>query len=249
MDMIGITPEQFIYNTMNWSPEKLAIMFMVGYERPNQNPIKNRYTYRQERATFWYNYVMGQVIVADYVARIAPFIRKKFIITSEFWEQPRVHKGLDISTGAEDTLYSMCTGEVIYVGYDANGYGNYLIMKEDGTGLGFLYGHLRDVPLVSQGSRIYKGQPVGIEGSTGHSTGIHLHLEMQDLSNRNWIYHGNREDYLNPAEFMNIPNTEGISAVYYGVSPIPPTPSFQYKKMNLSLYLKKKRKKGVDIIR
>ena len=54
----------------------------------------------------------------------------------------------------------------------------------------------------------------------GSSTGIHLHLEMQDLSNRSWIFNGNREDYLNPADFMGIPNQEGIT-VFYNGTPIP----------------------------
>jgi murein DD-endopeptidase MepM/ murein hydrolase activator NlpD len=247
-DMIGITPNQFLYNEMNWAPEKMAIMFMAGYERPRASQETIHWEQRQSRARFWYEYIQGQVIPADYVARIAPFIRKVFTVTSEFWEQPRNHRGLDISTGAEDTLYSMCNGQVVLVGYDPAGYGNYLIMKENVTGLGFLYGHLRDVPMVRQGDTIYKGQPVGIEGTTGHSTGIHLHLEMQPLAMRDWIFHGDREDYINPAEFMDIPNQEGITAVYYGASPTP-TPSVKFKKMNINILLniKKKKKKFIDI--
>lgn len=242
-DMIGITPNQFLYNEMNWNADKLAIMFMAGYERPRALQESIHWEQRQARARFWYEYIQGQVIPAGYVARIAPFIRKVFTVTSEFWEQPRNHRGLDISTGAEDTLYSMCNGQVVLVGFDPNGYGNYLIMKENVTGLGFLYGHLRDVPMVRQGDTIYKGQPVGIEGTTGHSTGIHLHLEMQPLALRDWIFHGDREDYINPAEFMNIPNQEGITAVYYGATPPTPPFSSQRKKFPWVLYARKLRNK------
>ena len=62
-----------------------------------------------------------------------------------------------------------------------------------------------------------------MNGTTGSSSGIHLHLEMQDLTNHDWIYRAEKEVYTNPADFMGIPNVEGISAIYYG-TPIPPEP-------------------------
>ena len=67
---------------------------------------------------------------------------------------------------------------------------------------------------------------------------------MQDLTNRNWIFNGNREDYLNPADFMGIPNVEGISAIYDG-TPVPPTPSYTRPKSKFKwvLYANKLRKK------
>ena len=159
--------------------------------------------------------------MADYDARIAPFINIEFVVTSEFWEQPRNHRGLDIATyhsaGENVPLYSMCNGQIILKSYDADGYGNYIIIKDTITGLGFLYGHLRDPSVKNVGDYVSIGEYVGIEGTTGSSTGIHLHLEMQDISNRNWIFHGDREDYLNPADFLGIPNVEGTTAIYYGV--------------------------------
>lgn len=57
MDMIGIRGEDFLSNTMNWTPAKLAILFMAGYERPGAP----RYDLRQTFANSWYNY-MGGVI-------------------------------------------------------------------------------------------------------------------------------------------------------------------------------------------
>ena len=99
-DMIGVTGEQFLRNTMGWTADKLAIMFMVGYERPSYNPDVNHYTARKQNALNWLNYMGGVVPPADvdYIARIAPFINVKFYVTSEWWEQPRNHRGLDIST-------------------------------------------------------------------------------------------------------------------------------------------------------
>lgn len=232
-DMIGVTGQQFISNSMNWSPEKMAIMFMAGYERPLANQQTIHWEYRQQRARFWFEYMEGQVIEADYIARIAPFIRVKFYITSEWWEQPRNHRGLDISTGGNDNLYSMCDGTVVLKAWDENGYGNYMIMKDSTTGMGFLYGHMKEPTQLNVGDTVSKGQFVGIEGTTGHSTGNHLHLELQDLSNHDWIFHADKSVYSNPAEFMGIPNQEGISAVYYGgISPDPPGPTPPEKSTN-----------------
>ncbi|MEE1059239.1 MAG: M23 family metallopeptidase [Treponema sp.] len=186
--------------------------------------------------------------MADYDARIAPFINIEFVVTSEFWEQPRNHRGLDIATyhsaGDNVPLYSMCNGEVILKSYDTDGYGNYIIMKDSSTGLGFLYGHLRDPSNKNVGDQVSLGEQVGIEGTTGSSTGIHLHLEMQDISNRSWIFHGDREDYLNPADFLGIPNIEGTTAIYDGI-PVPPTPTYERIKSKFPwvLYANKLRKK------
>jgi surface antigen len=56
-DMIGISASDFISNNMNWSSEKLAIMFMVGYERPSYDPSVNHYQARMQSATSWESYV------------------------------------------------------------------------------------------------------------------------------------------------------------------------------------------------
>ena len=74
--------------------------------------------------------------------------------------------------------------------------------------------------------------------------GIHLHLEMQDLSNRNWIFGADLSEYLNPADFMGFPNQAGIS-VYYDGTPIPPKPiNIKKNKFKWVLYIKKLRKKN-----
>ena len=100
-------------------------------------------------------------------------------------------------------LYTQCAiGTVVLKSYDADGYGNYLIMKDDETGMGFLYGHLRDATPLNVGDKVQIGTFVGIEGTTGSSTGIHLHVEMQDISTHDWIFGADKSYYTNPAEFM-----------------------------------------------
>lgn len=120
------------------------------------------------------------------------------------------------------------------------GYGNYIIMKDSTTGMGFLYAHLHEPSNLNVGDSVQIGQQVGLEGTTGSSTGIHLHLEMQDISEHDWIFQAPKEVYTNPATFMGIPNQEGISVIYYG-TPIPPEPTPTKKRKNFPwvLYARK----------
>ena len=60
-DMIGISGNDFLHNTMNWNPDKLAVMFMAGYERPSYNPLINHYQNRMQYALNWFNYMGGVV--------------------------------------------------------------------------------------------------------------------------------------------------------------------------------------------
>lgn len=181
--------------------------------------------------------------------RIAPFINVTFWVTSVWWEEPRNHRGLDIATataGGSVPIYSMCNGTVIrseYSGTATTGYGNVVIVEDDTTHMGFLFAHLNSRS-VNLGDHVVTGQPIGMEGSTGDSTGMHLHLEMQDLTNHAWQYRAPKEVYTNPAEWMGIPNVEGTEC-YYNGTPIPPTPppviSGKKKKFKWVLYARKLR--------
>lgn len=106
-------------------------------------------------------------------------------ITSIFgWRIHPVHKtskfhtGLDIAKAEGSPLYAIFDGTVKKVGYDSNGYGHYIII-EDKNGIKALYGHCSSIE-VSQGKSIEKGDIIAKVGSTGVSTGAHLHLELED---------------------------------------------------------------------
>lgn len=94
----------------------------------------------------------------------------------------------------------MCKGTIITKEYDADGFGNYIIIKGD-DGKGFLYAHMADPSPLSVGDNVKIGDYVGWEGTTGSSTGIHLHLEMQDLSNRRLDFWG---------RFIAVPKPSGL---------------------------------------
>nr|DAP77565.1 MAG TPA: Morphogenesis protein 1 wall, phi29, hydrolase, infection [Caudoviricetes sp.] len=60
-DMIGISGSDFLHNTMGWSADKLAVLFMAGYERPSYDPNVNHYQIRQTFALNWLQYMGGVV--------------------------------------------------------------------------------------------------------------------------------------------------------------------------------------------
>ena len=63
-----------------------------------------------------------------------------------------------------------------------------VIVKMD-SGIAFEYQHMQSECTLSEGSRVSNGQFIGVEGTTGQITGLHLHMEMQDLSSgRDWDY-------------------------------------------------------------
>lgn len=90
------------------------------------------------------------------------------------------HDGIDIGgTGGNlngQAADSIGGGKVAEVGYDENGYGNYVVV-DHGDGYTSLYGHLQKAT-VKQGDTVSAGQQVGVIGSTGNSSGPHLHLRV-----------------------------------------------------------------------
>ena len=100
------------------------------------------------------------------------------VITSQFGPRwGRQHKGLDIKVYIGDTIRAAFTGKVRIVRYEAKGYGNYVVIRHN-NGLETIYGHLSK-HLVRENQVVRAGQPIGLGGNTGRSTGSHLHFETR----------------------------------------------------------------------
>jgi len=98
-------------------------------------------------------------------------------ITSPFGMRwGRMHEGLDIGAPEGTPIWAAAAGTVIYAGWEG-GYGN-LTVIDHGNGLATAYGH-QSLLLVSTGQVVAQGQHIGNVGSTGHSTGPHLHFEVR----------------------------------------------------------------------
>lgn len=89
----------------------------------------------------------------------------------------RMHKGIDLGIHNNDTIYAAFDGKVRLTNYEAKGYGNYIIIRHPND-LETVYGHLNK-PLVKANQTVKAGQPIGLGGSTGRSTGPHLHFETR----------------------------------------------------------------------
>ena len=90
---------------------------------------------------------------------------------------PHFHTGIDTVLPAGSPILAADDGVVLLVGTGTTGYGNYIVLEHQG-GLTTLYGHLSKA-LVKVGDQVQQGQPIGQEGSTGNSTGPHLHFELR----------------------------------------------------------------------
>lgn len=89
----------------------------------------------------------------------------------------RMHKGIDLHIRSNDTIYAAFDGKVRLTNYEGKGYGNYVIIRHP-NGLETVYGHLNKF-LVKADQVVRAGQPIALGGSTGRSTGPHLHFETR----------------------------------------------------------------------
>lgn len=115
-------------------------------------------------------------------------------ITSRFGSRESIrnhtHKGLDISANYGASIKAVADGTVISAGWNSGGYGN-LVIIDHGNGVTTYYGHCSKV-CVEVGQKLSAGEVIAKVGSTGNSTGNHLHFEIrvndEQIDPQNYIY-------------------------------------------------------------
>jgi murein DD-endopeptidase MepM/ murein hydrolase activator NlpD len=90
------------------------------------------------------------------------------------------HRGIDISGAIGDAVYATDAGVIVYAGWNDYGYGN-MIMIDHGNGWQSLYAHLSAMN-VTCGQSVGQGDVIGAIGSTGNSSGSHLHFELMNTT-------------------------------------------------------------------
>ncbi len=109
--------------------------------------------------------------------RTAAFTSGFGVRSDPFRGAAAMHAGIDLAGPVGTPIYATADGVVSESGYNSGGYGN-LVKITHGRGIETRYGHLSSI-MVSPGQRITRGQQIGRMGSTGRSTGSHLHYEVR----------------------------------------------------------------------
>ena len=100
------------------------------------------------------------------------------LVTSNFGARwGRQHKGIDVKVYIGDTIRAAFPGKIRVVRYEARGYGKYVVIRHY-NGLETIYGHMSK-QLVTENQEVRAGDPIGLGGNTGRSTGSHLHFETR----------------------------------------------------------------------
>lgn len=153
---------------------------------------------------FHYAAMIRQYVkVTESVGYVVP-ISKPVTVTSEFGYRPHpitgayeLHNGIDLVNGNPTTpIYASAAGEVVIAGSYPEWYGNYVVIKHS-DGLYTGYAHQSQLR-VSVGDTVKQGQQIGNMGTTGPSTGPHLHFQF--FKNGPWP---SQNDFINPREYIN----------------------------------------------
>ena len=123
-------------------------------------------------------------------------------VTSKYGpRRRRMHKGIDLKVYKGDTIRAAFDGKVRIRNYERRGYGYYLVIRHP-NGLETIYGHLSK-QLVKVNDIVRAGDPIGLGGNTGRSTGSHLHFETRFLGQP-----------INPSHIIDFENCVPIHDTY-----------------------------------
>jgi len=175
-----------------------------------------------EYAHKYTNVVMPDSLLIDLTGFCMPTENTK--VNDIFGYRPRrrrMHYGLDIKVERGDTIRAAFDGKVRYCSYQRRGYGHYVVIRHP-NGLETLYAHLTS-KLVEENEVVKAGDPIGLGGNTGRSTGPHLHFETRLLGKA-----------LDPALFFDFPNQDITGDTYFYKKPVkkvydPSDPDTYYK--------------------
>jgi murein DD-endopeptidase MepM/ murein hydrolase activator NlpD len=124
------------------------------------------------------NISQGAIAVpSEKPVRTAAFTSGYGVRSDPFRGAAAMHAGIDLAGPVGTPIYATADGVVSEAGYNNGGYGN-LIKLNHGRGIETRYGHLSSLA-VAPGQRVTRGQVIGRMGSTGRSTGSHLHYEVR----------------------------------------------------------------------
>jgi len=174
----------------------------VSFSRQQSNGVRVTYTnplavsinggWRYNFGNMFYAKLAREFLVASHDGEWTIPVRPGFVITSPFGRRLHPitgvfhhHNGIDfVNPGVADApIFAAADGEVVFSGW-AGGYGNHIIIQHDATTFS-AYAHNR-VNLVRKGDEVEMGDVIAVMGTTGNSTGVHLHFEISLNSTTGW---------------------------------------------------------------
>lgn len=186
--------------------QRLGASELVNAIIDQLNSLTLRMAYQNKSFNDLIDMVNNKTKLLAAIPAIQPISNKKLSrIASGFgyridpiYKTRKAHLGLDFAAPSGTPIYATADGIVKFSGFSTNGYGNHVIINH-GFGYETLYGHMVRVN-ASQGQQVKRGQVIGYVGSTGKSTGPHLHYEVHksgiQIDPINFFYND-----LTPAQF------------------------------------------------
>lgn len=177
----GLTFEEFRTNARGWSVDKLTEAFTWGYERPLESAGVASLPERKAFARKVFNTIDfeggggGGVKPALPVKEGTPTTDKYGARIDPISGAPAFHAGLDFAGNTNDPIYATMSGTVMVAEFNNGGLGNVVWIQHDTDPYFSAYAHLETFN-VSAGDKVTKGQKIGGMGTTGYSTGVHLHF-------------------------------------------------------------------------
>jgi murein DD-endopeptidase MepM/ murein hydrolase activator NlpD len=154
------------------------------------NVQKESFRTISERATEWKIEIDHQPMISPVSVDFSLGDGYRFREIHPVLGTPRMHYGQDFRVPYGTDIYATGDGKVVESGWNSGGFGNYIVI-DHGYGLQSTYGHLSNIK-VSQGMNVKRGDLIGLSGSTGTSSGPHLHYQIDQFG-----------EHKNPINFFN----------------------------------------------
>ena len=195
----GVTPEDIInYPLNNLDPDTLGawslpnikagtMLVVPGGRRPTVAWVVAR-----DNAAVGSSYLGPGACTGTYYGLVGTgtyvFPTDSHALSGYDWNPP-VHNGLDFEGRSGWNIYAVDSGVIVFSGWSDRGYGNLVVIDHD-DGIQSYYAHLLDGSFLPCGSNVTQGQLIGGMGSTGLSTGPHLHFELRfnGTAVNPWLY-------------------------------------------------------------
>ncbi len=160
--------------------DSVAIVRLRHFEESLEMPASALYPFWNNQYSFNYGVTLPSEFKIDLRNFCMPTDSR--LVTSHYGYRRsfrRMHYGTDIKVYVGDTIRAAFSGKVRIVDYERAGYGRYVVIRHP-NGLETLYGHMSK-QLVDPNQVVKAGEPIGLGGNTGRSTGSHLHFETRFL--------------------------------------------------------------------